>query len=115
MRTEQNEKTIVILRKWPDGDVIALFPEIPADNTGLCCLSYELCGEHGAASAWHVIRKTKLATPAEYADTKAALEKRGYELVIRKRVTAAMDDARHRAAAAAAKSQIFIREDAIWK
>lgn len=57
----------VIFRKWNNGDVIALFPEIPADISGLFCDSYEHIGQHGAAHYRSVILNTKPALPSEYA------------------------------------------------
>ena len=39
---------VVVFRRWrdTDGDVIALFPEIPADVQGCCCQSYMHIGQH---------------------------------------------------------------------
>jgi len=61
-------KTIVsvVFRKWPNGDIIALFPEIPADMEGLCCQSYEHVGQSGAAQYDHVISKTRPASIGEF-------------------------------------------------
>ncbi|PJE78347.1 hypothetical protein CI610_02722 [invertebrate metagenome] len=39
----------VIFRKFPEGDVIALFPEELADSRGNI-LSYQTVGQHGAAN-----------------------------------------------------------------
>ena len=87
------EPTIVIFRKWKSsehisglGDIIALFPELPAD-IGASCASFEHFGQHGAADYNSVIRRTVPATPEEYADLKAELEgpNYGYILTILKR------------------------------
>lgn len=77
--------TQVIFRKWRDtGEIIALFPEIKAGH-GLCD-SYMHTGQHGGAGYNHVIRKTTLATPEEYATLLAELELIGYDdLLIRKK------------------------------
>ena len=46
------ETTVVVFRKWKtNGDIIALFPELPADNEGYLCDSYEHVGQHGHPSA----------------------------------------------------------------
>ena len=39
----------VVFRKFPEGDVIALFPDELADSRGNI-LSYQIAGQHGAAS-----------------------------------------------------------------
>ena len=85
----EQETTIVIFRKWPSrngGDVIALFPYEKSDFEGRYCMSYERIGQHGGADFHGVVNVTKLATPAEYADLKAELERIGYKLIMRKRV-----------------------------
>jgi len=44
-------KTKVIFKKFPDGDVIALFPELAGDmNPFRTCLSYMAIGQHSDAS-----------------------------------------------------------------
>lgn len=54
----------VIFRKYPDGEVIALFPDIP-DSPGYC-LSYMHIGQHGGADFNGVMADTKPATPKDY-------------------------------------------------
>ena len=77
--------TIVVFRKFPDGDVIALFPEIEWNHRGDFS-SYLHIGQHGGASP-ALVQSTKPATPTEYADLLAELETIGYtDLVIRKRI-----------------------------
>ena len=39
----------VAFRKYPDGDVLALFPEVKADENGNI-MSYQTVGQHGGAS-----------------------------------------------------------------
>lgn len=96
-------KTKVVFRKFKgnkfedDGEIIALFPEEPADRTGMSCVSYMHNGQHGAADT--PPDNTVLATPEEYADLKAELENFfGYELEIVKRITNAMTTKRFKAA-----------------
>ena len=58
-------KTKVIFRTFrKGGDVIAYFPEIPADRCPSHCMSYAHCGQHGAALAYWS-GTTRPATPAE--------------------------------------------------
>lgn len=79
--------TLVVFRVWKgkDGDVIALFPEIPYDIYGSECLSYEHVGQHGAANYYHVLDRTRRAKPDEYVDLKEELEGRGYQLTVTSR------------------------------
>jgi len=76
----------VIFRKYPNGDIIALFPMICVDQIGYNCQSYMHVGQHGAASPMIVVGQTKLATPIEYAVLQDELERVvGYDLKIIKR------------------------------
>ena len=85
-------KTQVIFRIWRK-EVIALFPYEIADMKGNC-LSYQHIGQHGAANYSAIVYESRPATPAEYADLKAELEKLGYQLeVIRKRNNQRFSDA----------------------
>lgn len=70
--------TDTIFRAWPNGDVIALFPRIPADNRGNV-LSYEHVGQHGAASP-DIVHRTKPASPATYDALLRELRGRGYNV-----------------------------------
>lgn len=70
----------VLFRMW-EKDVIAIFPEI-VGNDPVTCQSYMHVGQHGACDPNHVIRRSRPATPAEYADLKAELESRGYVLQV---------------------------------
>jgi hypothetical protein len=79
--------TDVIFRIRTNGDVVALFVRIPADYYGRYCVSYEQVGQHGGASALHVIADTRLATEEEYKVLKDELEAIGYRLKVRKRYT----------------------------
>ena len=92
-----NEKTQVIFRKWANGDIIALFPRLPA-RAGFPweMLSYEHVGQHGGASP-SITGNTRPAKPDEYATLKAELEGRGYVLDIRQRMSHADAMARHEA------------------
>lgn len=97
-------KTVVVFRKFRNGEVIALFPELPhmIGNWDYCS-SYMHVGQHGAASphglTWN---HTSLAKPDEYAALQTELESIGYNLTVRQRVTRKMDYARRDASKEAA-------------
>lgn len=61
----KTKNTPVIFRKFNDGEVIALFPSVPAGQNQNECMSYVHNGQHGAASL-AIIFDTKPARPAEY-------------------------------------------------
>lgn len=71
-------ETPLIFRKYPDGDVIALFPTLPGGRFGEC-MSYVHVGQHGAGDYGHVIRTTRPARPDEYRDLQAELMRVGYD------------------------------------
>ena len=83
-------KTKVIFRKFKNGDVIALFPELPAYKHYITC--YEHFGQHGSADYHVVLDQTKLASPKEYQELKKELETIGYDVVVYKRYTSYMRD-----------------------
>lgn len=78
-----SDPTLTIFRKYPDGDIVALFPEV--EGAPGTCNCYVHVGQHGSAHYHHVIQKTKRATPEEYADLKTELESIGYTLKIRQK------------------------------
>lgn len=79
------ETDIVIFRRFPDGDVIALFPYLPAECLSAWpCQSYMHIGQHGAADP-RIVHDTRPARPREYAALKAELERIGYRLAVRRR------------------------------
>lgn len=87
MNTNKSDKTRVIFRKF-EGEVIALFPELPGDsNPYAACLSYQHIGQHSAACVNLTAEYTTPATPAEYADLKKELESLGYILQVAFRCT----------------------------
>lgn len=72
----REDGTKVIFRKL-EGEVIALFPELPGDNNPITCLSYMRIGQHGSASA-----ESPLGIPAkesEYDSLFQELESIGYD------------------------------------
>ncbi len=74
----------VIFRKFNDGDIIALFPDLVGDINNRYCLSYQHMGQHGSAAP-ELVYVTKLATEDEYRELKEELERIGYKLKIVKR------------------------------
>lgn len=72
-------KTKVIFRKFKEGDVIALFPELAGTNDPYTCLSYQHLGQHGAASV-ALVYATYPALPHERSALWDELEYIGYEL-----------------------------------
>ena len=77
-------ETKVIFRQWPNGDVIALFPDIDAGH-GLIS-SYEHIGQHDGADYHHVVRQTRPAT--QFQDLASELSAIGYNLKIAKKLGA---------------------------
>jgi hypothetical protein len=69
--------TVIAFRKWRDsGDVIAVCPEIPAHATDISlCYSYEHFGQSGALSEGCYLHDLVPASPDEYADLLAELER----------------------------------------
>jgi hypothetical protein len=91
-------KTKVIFRKFKsDGEILALFPEVPHDRMGDFCVSYAHVGQHGAASPV-LTGTTSPATPEESAPLKREIESLGYDLEVCRRVSFKMDKARREAA-----------------
>jgi hypothetical protein len=76
---------IVLFRRFRDGDVIALFPYLPAEGLSAWpCQSYMRIGQHGAADP-RIVHDTRPARWREYAGLKAELERLGYRLAVRRR------------------------------
>ena len=76
-------RTRVIFRKYPNGEIIALFPDMEESYSTIG--SYLHVGQHGDADYSWVTQNTKLATPLEYADLERELTGMGYRLKITKR------------------------------
>ncbi len=81
---QNSGETLVIFRKWSNGDIIALFPLEPCDNAGIYCSSYERVGQHHCSAT--DLPNTEPATPGEYASLLRELRSIGYVLRIGKRV-----------------------------
>lgn len=76
--------TEVIFRKFKEGgDIIALFPHIPATESGWECMSYMHTGQHGKADPY-IIFNTEPATQSEYMELLEELKSAGYsDLLVR--------------------------------
>jgi len=69
----------VVYRKYRDtGEVVALFPTLPADDMGHVT-SYMHVGQHSGANYGHVVGHTSIATRQDYAVLERELKSRGYE------------------------------------
>jgi hypothetical protein len=73
-------KTQVIFRQFPEGDLIAIFPNEVADPHNNV-MSYQRIGQHGAASP-ELIEDLDRVTPKQYAALKSELESIGYNLEV---------------------------------
>ena len=78
-------KTKTIFRKFPEGDIIALFPEIPGTNQYWTCQSYQHIGQHGACDTIHITMITKPTTKEESAGLFNELKRIGYDMKVIKR------------------------------
>lgn len=96
---EKMEEVVpVVFRKYPDGEIIALFPTIPGDRYGHYCLSYMHVGQHGSADYEGVVRSTESARPDEYKGLASELRSIGYQIRPVQRSTSEMRDERIREA-----------------
>lgn len=84
--------TKVIFRKFPDNNIIALFPELPGTNDILTCLNYMHLGQYGSGRA--TIEGTKPCRVGEYFSLFKELERIGYNLKVVTRISHEMDQKR---------------------
>jgi len=84
---DKKEKTKIVFRVYPNGEVIALFPQVPADILGSFCMSYMHVGQHGGADTFVVVKHTRLAKLKEYKWLLKELKQLGYKPQIAKRCT----------------------------
>ncbi len=68
------------------GEVFALFPDIPGTNDPYTCMAYAIVGEHHSADLRYSIVKSKSVKSTDYKDIATILTRRGYDLEILKRV-----------------------------
>jgi hypothetical protein len=85
---DQHE-TVVVFRKFTDGQVIALFPRDPGSSSNWYdCDSYMHVGQHSSADPG-LVNETEPASPDEYATLKRELEQQpyGYLFKVQQRIT----------------------------
>lgn len=71
----------VIFRRWNEtGDLLALFPEQPADAEGRYCLAYDELGQHIAADYEQIMRDTTPVSPTQCGRFAHELTLLGYNL-----------------------------------
>lgn len=90
---------LTILRRDPDGTLIALFPEYPADEFGYTVTSYEHIGQHGAAFYGRVVEVTEPVRDTTAPDVVRFLDELrrvGYDVALRQRETPSMRENRRR-------------------
>lgn len=79
IRKSAGATTRVVLRRYPDGQVIALFPDIPWSGQRGEVTSYMHLGQHGAADYAGVIAATRQTREDEYGDLLSELQATGYD------------------------------------
>lgn len=77
-RTTATVTMRTVFRKYPDGQIIALFPDVPWSERLGEVASYMHIGQHGAADYRHVVATTKPATEKESAGLLNELRQVGY-------------------------------------
>ena len=77
-------KTRAIFRKFEDGEILALFPDIDErpHDPGKMILSYMHIGQHGSADFAMCLKNTTAATVEERASLEQELQEIGYDLEI---------------------------------
>lgn len=76
----QTTETKMAFRKFPDGEIIALFVD-DVDTRFQSCESYMFHGEHAPAELT-LIESLEPAGEEEYRDLKLTLESRGYRISV---------------------------------
>ena len=72
---------LVIFRRWNDtGDIVAIFPEQPADDQGRFCLAHDELGQQIAAEYEQIIQDTTPVSSPEYGRFAHELRLLGYDL-----------------------------------
>ena len=101
MPTDSTPITLVVFRRWKEnGDIIALFPELPSDIDGFYCDAYEHVGQHGGADYYGVTQATRPVTRSEARSLATELRRIGYRLKAVQRASRKMHDCRRSTARA---------------
>ena len=77
-----NSLTKVLFRVYPEGDVIALFPDESGTYPKDFCLSYQKVGQHGPAHFNEICQETRKAHQEEYRGLYNELTGQGYILEV---------------------------------
>ena len=77
-----NSLTKVLFRVYPEGDVIALFPDEKGTPHSNDCLSYQKVGQHGLAHFNAICQETRKAHQEEYQGLHTELIRQGYVLEV---------------------------------
>lgn len=83
LKKNQHFETANVSFRVSYGEIVAVFPEDKTYRGNMACYSH--IGQHSYCN-WDWYRKTKPASPEQYADLKAELEKIGYVLKVVKRI-----------------------------
>jgi hypothetical protein len=75
----------VLMRVYPQGDVVAVLIDQPGTNDPYSCACYQTIGQHGSCDPQHVIQSTRPATPDEWRDLGTELARIGYDPRVIKR------------------------------
>jgi hypothetical protein len=76
-------KVIFRISRNDSTDVYALFPEIPGTRDPSTCQCYQHDGQHSNADYAGCVRRSRPATPREYAALLAELRRIGYDVEIK--------------------------------
>lgn len=90
---------VLFRREKPAGEVLAVFPELPATLALAHCTGYARLGQHCEVHLDYVRLQTIPATRSQYRSLARELRRRGYRLAIRQRLTPPMHRARQAAIA----------------
>lgn len=75
---KRKETTRIVFRRFPDGEIIALFPDESWNKFDYTTASYMHVGQHGGADYRHVVTHTRPAAEPQYRDLLAELQRIGY-------------------------------------
>ena len=92
-------ETVVIFRRDATGECFALFPNCPAMTGASSARHTNMSVSTVPPTTIFAFRRSDPAVPAEYADLFEELERRGYDLTVRRRATPDMHERRRRIAA----------------
>ena len=82
-----SETNVVVFRMLRDGEVIGILPELSYASSGYRVTCFSLAEHHFGADHHVMVSISKLATPDQYERTKLAMERAGYKLDVKKRIS----------------------------